>query len=42
MAAALADGRTMLVNAAREPEIADLARCLIAMGAQIEGIGTDS
>ena len=41
MAATLADGRTVLVNAAREPEIADLARCLIAMGARIEGIGTD-
>jgi UDP-N-acetylglucosamine 1-carboxyvinyltransferase len=41
MAAALADGRTVLVNAAREPEIGDLARCLIAMGARIEGIETD-
>ena len=41
MAAALADGRTQLVNAAREPEIGDLARCLNAMGARIEGIGTD-
>jgi UDP-N-acetylglucosamine 1-carboxyvinyltransferase len=41
MAAALADGRTVLVNAAREPEIGDLARCLIAMGAHIEGIETD-
>jgi UDP-N-acetylglucosamine 1-carboxyvinyltransferase len=41
MAAALADGRTQLVNAAREPEISDLARCLNAMGARIEGIGTD-
>src|SRR3954454_2562666 len=40
MAASLADGRTKLVNAAREPEIGDLAACLIAMGAQIEGIGT--
>ena len=41
MAAALADGRTVLANAAREPEIGDLARCLIAMGARIEGIGSD-
>jgi UDP-N-acetylglucosamine 1-carboxyvinyltransferase len=41
MAAALADGRTVLVNAAREPEIGDLARCLNAMGARIEGIETD-
>ncbi len=41
MAAALADGRTVLVNAAREPEIADLARCLNAMGARITGIETD-
>ncbi len=40
MAAALAEGRTELVNAAREPEICDLAHCLVAMGAQIEGIGT--
>ncbi len=38
MAATLADGRTVLVNAAREPEIGDLARCLNAMGARIEGI----
>jgi len=41
MAATLADGITELVNAAREPEIDDLAHCLIAMGAKIEGIGTD-
>ena len=41
MAASLADGRTVLVNAAREPEIGDLARCLIAMGARIEGIDSD-
>ncbi len=41
MAAALADGRTVLANAAREPEIADLAHCLVTMGARIEGIGTD-
>jgi UDP-N-acetylglucosamine 1-carboxyvinyltransferase len=42
MAAALADGVTTLKNAAREPEIADLAKCLIAMGAKIDGIGTDT
>jgi UDP-N-acetylglucosamine 1-carboxyvinyltransferase len=42
MAAALADGETVLANAAREPEIADLARCLVAMGAEIAGIGTDT
>ena len=41
MAATLADGTTTLENAAREPEVADLARCLIAMGARIEGAGTD-
>jgi UDP-N-acetylglucosamine 1-carboxyvinyltransferase len=41
LAASLADGRTELANAAREPEIADLAACLVAMGARIEGIGTD-
>jgi len=41
MAASLADGETVLSNAAREPEIVDLANCLVAMGAQIEGIGTD-
>lgn len=41
MAATLAKGETVLVNAAREPEVADLARCLVAMGAEIEGIGTD-
>jgi UDP-N-acetylglucosamine 1-carboxyvinyltransferase len=41
MAATLAEGRTVLVNAAREPEIGDLAACLVAMGAKIEGIGTD-
>ena len=40
MAAALADGQTVLANAAREPEIADLAACLVAMGARVEGIGT--
>lgn len=41
MAAALADGQTVLANAAREPEIGDLAACLVKMGAQIDGIGTD-
>jgi UDP-N-acetylglucosamine 1-carboxyvinyltransferase len=40
MAAALADGQTTIANAAREPEIGDLATCLVAMGARIEGIGT--
>ncbi|KTF19261.1 UDP-N-acetylglucosamine 1-carboxyvinyltransferase [Pseudoalteromonas sp. 10-33] len=40
MAAALADGKTVLENAAREPEITDLANCLIAMGAKIKGAGT--
>ncbi len=42
MAAVLAEGETVLSNAAREPEVADLARCLVAMGAKIEGIGTDT
>lgn len=42
MAASLAKGTTTLQNVAREPEIADLAKCLIAMGAQIEGIGSDT
>ncbi|HEY1795379.1 MAG TPA: UDP-N-acetylglucosamine 1-carboxyvinyltransferase [Stellaceae bacterium] len=41
MAATLAEGETVLVNAAREPEITDLADCLTAMGAKIAGIGTD-
>ncbi len=41
MAASLARGTTVLANAAREPEIGDLALCLVAMGARIEGIGTD-
>ena len=40
MAAALAQGETVLINAAREPEIEDLGRCLIAMGAKIAGLGT--
>jgi UDP-N-acetylglucosamine 1-carboxyvinyltransferase len=42
MAATLADGVTTLKNAAREPEITDLAVCLTAMGAKIDGIGTDT
>ena len=42
MAAALADGVTVLENAAREPEVVDLADCLRAMGAQIVGDGTDT
>ena len=41
MAAALAKGETRLVNAAREPEIVDLANLLVEMGAKIDGIGTD-
>jgi UDP-N-acetylglucosamine 1-carboxyvinyltransferase len=41
MAASLAEGETLLINAAREPEIANLAECLVAMGARIDGIGTD-
>jgi len=41
LAATLADGTTRLVNAAREPEVADLARLLVEMGARIEGAGTD-
>ncbi len=41
MAASLAEGRTVLANAAREPEITDLAECLNAMGANITGMGTD-
>jgi len=42
MAATLAEGQTILENAAREPEVVDLANCLISMGAQIEGAGTDT
>ena len=42
MAASLAEGRTVLANAAREPEIGDLAAGLVAMGARIEGIGSDT
>jgi UDP-N-acetylglucosamine 1-carboxyvinyltransferase len=41
MAATLAKGTTRIINAAQEPEVTDLARFLIAMGAHIEGIGTD-
>jgi UDP-N-acetylglucosamine 1-carboxyvinyltransferase len=41
MAACLAQGTTVLENAAREPEVADLARCLVAMGARIRGQGSD-
>ena len=42
MAAALADGTTVIENAAREPEIVDLANCLISMGAKISGAGTNT
>ncbi|MCB1867174.1 MAG: UDP-N-acetylglucosamine 1-carboxyvinyltransferase [Gammaproteobacteria bacterium] len=42
MAATLARGETRIENAAREPEVVDLANCLIAMGAKIHGAGTDS
>ena len=42
MAAALAEGTTLIENAAREPEIVDLANCLNAMGASISGAGTDT
>ena len=42
MAATLADGMTIIENAAREPEVIDLAKCLIKMGAKIEGAGTDT
>jgi len=42
MAAALADGVTIIENAAREPEVADLAQCLNAMGANIRGAGSDT
>jgi UDP-N-acetylglucosamine 1-carboxyvinyltransferase len=41
MAATLADGTTLIENAAREPEVVDLAQCLSAMGARIEGAGSD-
>ena len=42
MAATLAHGTTVIENAAREPEVVDLANCLISMGAHIEGAGTDT
>lgn len=42
MAATLAKGTSVIENAAREPEVVDLANCLIAMGAMIEGAGTDT
>ena len=42
MAATLADGTTVIENAAREPEVVDLANCLNAMGARISGAGTDT
>ncbi|PIE24005.1 MAG: UDP-N-acetylglucosamine 1-carboxyvinyltransferase [Neptuniibacter caesariensis] len=42
MAATLAEGQTIIENAAREPEVVDLAECLIAMGADISGHGTDT
>ena len=42
MAAALADGESLIENAAREPEVVDLANCLNQMGAKISGAGTDS
>ncbi len=42
MAAALARGETVISNAAREPEVTDLAQCLSGMGAKIDGIGTDT
>jgi UDP-N-acetylglucosamine 1-carboxyvinyltransferase len=41
MAAVLAEGETIIENAAREPEVVDLANCLVSMGAQISGAGTD-
>jgi UDP-N-acetylglucosamine 1-carboxyvinyltransferase len=42
MAACIAKGETVLTNAAREPEVTDLAHCLVAMGAKIDGIGSDT
>ncbi len=42
MAAVLAKGETVVENAAQEPEVVDLANCLVSMGAEIEGIGTDT
>ncbi|MEI7668971.1 MAG: UDP-N-acetylglucosamine 1-carboxyvinyltransferase [Pseudomonadota bacterium] len=42
MAATLAEGETIIRNAAREPEVSDLAQCLVKMGAKIENIGSDT
>src|SRR3546814_10904898 len=42
MAAVLAKGTCVLENAAREPEIVDLCNCLVAMGAEIDGVGTET
>ena len=42
MSAALADGETVIENAAREPEVGDVAECLVKMGAKIDGIGTQT
>ena len=42
MAAVLSEGETVISNAAREPEVGDLAKCLIAMGAKVSGVGTDT
>ena len=42
MAAVLAKGESELANASREPEVVDLANCLCAMGAKIEGAGSDT
>lgn len=42
MAATLAKGESVIENAAQEPEVTDLANCLIGMGAKIEGAGTDT
>ncbi len=42
MAATLAEGTTIIENAAREPEVVDLANCLVSMGANVEGAGTDT
>lgn len=42
MAATLAEGTTIIENAAREPEVVDLAKCLISMGAKIDGAGSDT
>src|SRR5262249_59692745 len=42
MSAALAEGETVIENAAREPEVGDVADCLVKMGAKIEGVGTST